>query len=179
MTAPAPSCAIYTIGHSTHPVEQFLALLNAHGIRRLADVRTVPRSRRHPHFNREVLDAFLHEHGIAYRHFAALGGLRKPRADSVNTGWRHPGFRGYADHMQTAEFRQGIEELVTFAGGQPTSVMCAEAVWWQCHRQLLADALLVRGVPVCHILPMREAKPHHLSEFARVDHGTVTYPGLL
>ena len=99
MTAPAPSCAIYTIGHSTHPVEQFLALLNAHGIRRLADVRTVPRSRRHPHFNREALDAFLHEHGIVYRHFAALGGLRKPRADSVNTGWRHPGFRGYASYV--------------------------------------------------------------------------------
>ena len=179
MTAPASSCAIYTIGHSTHPAEQFLALLNAHGIRRLADVRTVPRSRRHPHFSREALDAFLHEHGVVYRHFAALGGLRKPRADSVNTGWRHPGFRGYADHMQTAEFRQGIEELVTFAGGQPTSVMCAEAVWWHCHRQLVADALLARGIEVRHIMSEKSAPSHVLTDFAKICGGKVSYRGLL
>jgi uncharacterized protein (DUF488 family) len=170
---------IYTIGHSTHPAERFLSLLMAHGVARLADVRTVPRSRRHPQFNSDVLDDFLRAHGIAYRHIPALGGLRKPRPDSVNTGWRHPSFRGYADHMQTAEFRAGLEELLAFAEGANAAIMCAEAVWWQCHRQLLADALLVRGVPVCHILPAQPPKPHHLSEFARVDHDLVTYPGLL
>ena len=170
---------IYSIGHSTHPADRFADLLAPYGIVRLADVRTIPRSRRHPQFNRDVLDQFLGGRGIAYRHFPALGGLRKPRPDSVNTGWRHPGFRGYADHMQTPEFRAGVEELLAFATDRPAAVMCAEAVWWQCHRQLLADALLVRGVPVCHILPGQQPKPHHLSEFARVDHGLVTYPGLL
>jgi uncharacterized protein (DUF488 family) len=170
---------IYTIGHSTHPADVFAALLTGQHVSRLADVRTIPRSRRHPQFNRETLDEFLRGCGIAYRHIPALGGLRKPRADSVNTGWRHPGFRGYADHMETPEFRAGVEELLAFADPAVAAVMCAEAVWWQCHRRLLADALLVRGVPVCHILAGQEPKPHHLSEFARVDHGMVTYPGLL
>jgi uncharacterized protein (DUF488 family) len=170
---------IYTIGHSIHPAEQFLALLRAHEVRQVADIRTVPKSRRHPQFNRDALDTYLHAHGIAYRHFPALGGLRKPRPDSVNTGWRHPGFRGYADHMQTAEFSAGLEMLLAFAAAAPTTVMCAEAVWWQCHRQLLADALLARGVAVRHILGAAGAKPHRLSEFARLDEGRVSYPGLL
>lgn len=170
---------IYTIGHSIHPAEQFLALLQAHEVRQVADIRTVPKSRRHPHFNRETLDAFLHAHGIAYRHFPALGGLRKPRPDSLNTGWRHPGFRGYADHMETAEFAAGLETLLEFGAVAATTVMCAEAVWWQCHRQLLSDALLARGVEVCHILGLTAPKAHRLSDFARLENGRVSYPGLL
>jgi uncharacterized protein (DUF488 family) len=170
---------IFTIGHSTHSADTFLELLKEHGIERLADIRTVPRSRRHPHFNSEALSAFLQQHGIAYRHFPALGGLRKPKRDSVNTGWRHPGFRGYADHMQTAEFARGVDELLQFSHAGVTSVMCAEAVWWQCHRQLLADALVVRGVAVWHLLPGASPKPHQLSDFARIEGLSLTYPGLL
>jgi uncharacterized protein (DUF488 family) len=170
---------IYTIGHSVHTAEAFVELLGAHGIRQVADIRTVPASRRHPHFSKTALDAFLARHGIAYRHFPALGGLRKPRPDSVNTGWRHDSFRGYADHMQTAEFREEVCRLEDFARTAPTTVMCAEAVWWQCHRRLLGDALLVRGVSVRHILSRADPKPHQLSEFAREQQGEVIYPGLL
>jgi uncharacterized protein (DUF488 family) len=170
---------IYTIGHSIHQAEQFLALLRAHEVRQVADIRTVPKSRRHPQFNRDALETFLREHDVRYRHLPALGGLRKPRRDSLNTGWRHPGFRGYADHMQTAEFCAGVEALLAFAADSRTTVMCAEALWWQCHRQLLADALLARGVAVCHILGPADAKLHRLSDFARLENGRVTYPGLL
>lgn len=170
---------IYTIGHSIHPAEQFLALLRAHEVRQVADIRTIPKSRRHPQFNRDALDTYLQAHGIAYRHFPALGGLRTARPDSVNTGWRHPNFRGYADHMQTAEFFAGVGALLAFAAAGRTTVMCAEAVWWHCHRQLLSDALLARGVPVCHILGAADAKPHRLSDFARLENGRVSYPGLL
>ena len=176
---PGASAAVFTIGHSTRTAGQFLELLRAHGVRQVADVRTVPKSRRHPQFDARSLDTFLHVQGVVYRHFPALGGLRTPRADSVNTGWRHPGFRGYADHMQTAGFQAAVDELLLFVALAPTAVMCAEAVWWQCHRQLLADALLVRGVPVRHILDTKVAKSHQLSDFAR-RHGTkLTYPGLL
>ena len=170
---------IYTIGHSTHTAEAFLGLLQAHGIRRLADIRTVPRSRRHPHFERDALDAFLQLHGIAYRHFPDLGGLRKPRADSINTAWRVEGFRGYADYMETPSFRAGVDKLLQFADRDYTSVMCAESVWWQCHRRLLADALVVQGVGVYHILSSAAPKPHELSEFARVVDGRLSYPGLV
>jgi uncharacterized protein (DUF488 family) len=170
---------IYTVGHSTHPAEQFLALLRAHEVRQVADIRTIPKSRRHPQFNRDALDADLRAHEIIYRHFPALGGLRKARPDSVNTAWRHASFRGYADHMQTQEFCAGLEALLAFAAIGRTTVMCAEAVWWQCHRQLLADALLARGVPVYHILGVDTPKPHRLSEFARLENGRVIYPGVL
>jgi uncharacterized protein (DUF488 family) len=171
--------AIYTIGHSTHSMEDFLALLAMHRIRQLADVRTVPRSRRHPQFEKEALAAALGAEGIEYRHFPALGGLRKPRKDSTNTAWQHPAFRGYADYMQTSSFRGGLDQLREFAAVAPTAVMCAESVWWRCPRRLLADALLVCGVPVRHILSAAEAKPHELSEFARAESGEVRYPGLL
>jgi uncharacterized protein (DUF488 family) len=170
---------IFTIGHSTRSTDEFAGLLVAHGIRQVADVRTVPRSRRHPHFGGDALANFLAERGITYRHFPALGGLRRPRPDSINTAWQHPGFRGYADHMQTVEFRQGLTALSQFASSCPTTVLCAEAVWWQCHRRLLADALIVRGIPVLHILSKAEPKPHELSEFAREEGGGVIYPGLL
>lgn len=170
---------IYTIGHSTRSAEAFLGLLQAHGIERLADVRTIPKSRRHPHFAKEALEAFLASHSISYRHFPDLGGLRKPVPNSVNTALRHPSFRGYADHMQTEEFRRALLDLVQFSEDRRTAIMCAEAVWWQCHRRLLADILLVRGVPVRHILTTAEPKPHELSEFARPIDGRVIYPGLL
>jgi uncharacterized protein (DUF488 family) len=170
---------IHTIGHSTHTQEQFLALLEAHGIRQVADIRTIPQSRRHPHFGKEALAAWLADAGITYRHFPALGGLRRPRPDSVNTAVRHANFRGYADHMQTAEFRDGVAALEAFADGGATVVMCAEAVWWRCHRRFLADALSVRSVRVQHILSAGVAKPHQLSDFGRAHDGTVIYPGLL
>ena len=127
---------IMTIGHSTRPPEQFIGLLQAHGVTAVADVRTVPRSRRHPHYSRDALPGLLASHGIAYEHFPGLGGLRKPRPDSKNTAWRHPSFRAYADHMQSGEFRQALEDLLAFARKFFPAVMCAEAQWWQCHRQL-------------------------------------------
>ena len=170
---------IFTIGHSTRTADEFAELLDRHGIRQVADVRSLPQSKRHPHFSRDALAAFLESRGVTYRHFRELGGLRRPRPDSLNTAWQHPGFRGYADHMQTDEFRRGLAALVRFASSATTTVLCAEAVWWQCHRRLLADALVVRGVPVRHILSAAEPKPHELSEFAREEAGGVIYPGLL
>jgi uncharacterized protein (DUF488 family) len=170
---------IYTIGHSTLSADDFLGLLEQHEIRQLADVRTIPRSRRHPHFAREALDGFLARTGIVCRHFPALGGLRKAQPDSINTGWINEGFRGYADYMQTEAFSQALEALLTFAQAGSTAVMCAEAKWWECHRRLLSDALLVRGVPVQHIMSAAAPKPHSLSEFARIETGKVIYPGLL
>lgn len=170
---------IYTIGHSTHSAEAFLTLLESHQVGQLADIRTVPHSRRHPQFGREELASLLARHDVAYRHFPLLGGLRAPRKDSRNTAWQQRGFRGYADHMETGDFAQGLEDLLTFARNKTTAVMCAEAVWWKCHRRLLSDALLVRGVPVLHILPSGEPKPHELGASARVEDGKVIYPGLL
>lgn len=170
---------IFTVGHSVRPLDELLDLLGAHGVNGLADVRTVPRSRRHPHFSREALERSLPASGIAYRHFASLGGLRKPRRDSANAAWRHDGFRGYADHMQSGEFTAAIEELLGFAATHTVAVMCAEAKWWQCHRQLIADALVARGVEVRHIMSPREAKAHELTPFARVQGVEVTYPGLI
>lgn len=171
--------AIYTIGHSTHTADRFLELLREHGVRQLADVRLIPKSARHPHFARERLAPFLEANGIGYRHFADLGGHRRPRPDSPNTAWRVEAFRGYADHMATEPFRRAVEALLGFADAGRTAVMCAEAVWWRCHRRLLSDALLVRGVPVRHILSSADPKPHELSEFARERDGGVIYPGLL
>lgn len=170
---------IYTIGHSTRTPDAFVDLLQAHGVRQVADVRTVPRSRRHPHFEREALAAVLDAQGLAYRHFPELGGLRKPRLDSRNTAWQHPGFRGYADYMETSAFARGLEALLLFAEAGSTAIMCAEAVWWQCHRRLLADALAVRGVPIRHILSKAPPKSHEVSEFAQVRGGALSYPGLL
>jgi uncharacterized protein (DUF488 family) len=170
---------IFTIGHSTRSADEFLALLRAHAITGVADVRTIPRSRRHPHFSGEALASFLAAHDIAYQHFPALGGLRKPRPDSANGGWRHPAFRGYADHMQTAEFAAAVDALLAFGASGRVAVMCAEAKWWQCHRQLLSDALVARGHEVRHIMTPRQADPHELTSFARQAGSTVTYPGLV
>lgn len=173
---------IWTIGHSIRSAEEFLALLQASGVTGLADVRTIPRSRRHPHFGREVLDARLSAEGIRYRHVPALGGLRKPRPDSSNGAWRNLSFRGYADHMETAEFSSAIDELLAFGEEQHVAVMCAEALWWRCHRMLISDALVARDVDVQHIMGQRGAsslQPHRLTPFARVDAATVSYPGLV
>lgn len=170
---------LFTVGHSTHKAEAFLTLLQSHGVRQLADVRLIPKSARHPHFGQEPLRTFLEAHGITYRHFQDLGGHRRPRPDSVNTAWRVLAFRGYADHMRTDAFRHAIKDLLTFASSGRTSVMCAEAVWWRCHRRLIADALLVAGIPVLHILSSAAPKAHELSEFAREVDGEVIYPGLL
>jgi uncharacterized protein (DUF488 family) len=167
---------MYTVGHSTRAIDEFLALLRAHGVTQLVDVRTIPRSRRHPQFNRETLPGPLGEAGIAYVHMAGLGGLRKPRADSINAGWRNAGFRGYADYMQTPEFETNLAALLTHAAIAPTAIMCAEAVPWRCHRSLIADALTVRGVEAFHILGPGPADPHRLTAFARVDGQRITYP---
>jgi uncharacterized protein (DUF488 family) len=179
MDAANDSLVIYTIGHSSHSAERFLDLLRAHDIRQLADVRLLPQSRRHPQFGQAALSRALEAAGIVYRHFPALGGMRRPRPDSMNTALREPAFRGYADHMQSAEFEEGIRALDGFARFAHTTVMCAEALWWQCHRRLLADALFVRGVIVQHIVPGKPPKPHELSEFGRPDGAGVIYPGLL
>lgn len=170
---------ILTIGHSTRPAAEFVALLQAHAVTGVADVRTVPRSRRHPHFSRESLITLLPEHGIAYHHFPGLGGLRKPRPGSRNTGWRHPSFRGYADHMESAEFREALDRLLDFAQKFLAAVMCAESKWWQCHRQLIADALVARGIEVRHIMSARDAPRHELTPFAEAVGTDVRYPGLV
>jgi uncharacterized protein (DUF488 family) len=170
---------VHTIGHSTRQLDHFIALLEAHDIRQLVDIRSVPRSRRHPHFSAEALAVSLRDRAIVYRHSPALGGMRKPRRDSRNTAWRVEGFRGYADYMETEAFRLALDELVTMAREAPTAIMCAEAVWWRCHRQLIADALVARGVGVRHIVNAGEARSHELSELAVIREGGVIYPGLL
>jgi len=174
---------MWTIGHSTRSADDFVTLLRAHAIDGLADVRTIPKSRRHPHFAREALAARLTHEGIEYRHFAPLGGLRKPRADSPNGAWKNESFRGYADYMMTPEFNTGVDDLLDFGKRRQVAVMCAEAVWWQCHRMLLADALVARGVDVQHIMSAKGTsalQPHRLTPFAHIrSDGHVRYPSLL
>ncbi len=150
--------------------------LKSHGIELLVDVRSVPRSRRVPQFNRETLPATLAGAGIEYLHLPALGGFRKPLPDSPNGGWRNNSFRGYADYMQTAEFAAALDELIALGRGRPLAFMCAEALPFRCHRSLIADALAARGYCVCHIMGPRRAEEHKLTPFARVDGGRVTYP---
>jgi uncharacterized protein (DUF488 family) len=160
---------IFTIGHSTRTLEEFVSLLKAHGIKQLADIRGVPRSRRHPHFSGDALSQSLPSVAVAYRHFKALGGLRKPRLESQNTAWRNEGFRGYADYMETPAFAAALDDLVSYGSHAPTAIMCAEAVWWRCHRQILADALVARGIEVRHITSASAAPLHALMDFARVE----------
>ena len=167
---------IYTIGHSTRPAAEFVSLLKGHGIRTLVDVRTIPRSRHNPQFNGDALADTLAQSGIRYVHEADLGGLRKPRPDSVNAGWRNTSFRGYADYMQTPPFRAALDRLIDQGNETPTAIMCAEAVPWRCHRSLVADALLARGHEAREIVSESKATPHKLTSFARVDGERVTYP---
>src|SRR5579883_997071 len=166
-----------TIGHSTHPIEEFLELLRMHAIQLLVDVRTIPWSLAYPQFGSDQLPGALQGAGIAYLHLEALGGLRHPRKDSPNTGWRNTSFRGYADYMATPAFRAGLAELEARARRQPTAIMCAEAVPWRCHRSLIADALTVAGWRVIHIMGKHTAREHTLTPFLRVEDETLLYPG--
>jgi len=167
---------IYTVGHSTRSVEELVALLQAHGIQTLVDIRTVPRSRTNPQFNRDTLPRTLAAADIRYVHLAKLGGLRRARADSPNGAWRNASFRGYADYMQTDEFARGLEELRELTPDGPLALMCAEAVRWRCHRSLVADALYARGVAVLHISSRTRAEPHKLTPFAQLHGRQVLYP---
>lgn len=170
---------VRTIGHSTRSIEELIEMLRASGATLLLDVRTVPRSRHNPQFNRETLPEELARAGIAYRHEAPLGGLRRPRRDSTNTAWRNAGFRGFADHMETAEFEKALGELLDLAHRERVVIMCAEAVPWRCHRSLIADALTARGVEVRHIIGPGRENIHRLAPYARVEGGRVAYPGLV
>lgn len=167
---------VFTVGHSTRSLEEFVELLRHYGIECLVDVRTIPRSRHNPQFNEATLGEFLRARCIAYRHMKELGGLRHPRADSPNTGWRNSSFRGFADYMQTAEFAAAVDRLIELSRENSTAVMCAEAVPWRCHRSLIGDALLVREVAVKDIYSMTSFKTHELSAMARVDGRRITYP---
>jgi len=171
-----PQKTLFTIGHSTLPIERFIRVLAAYGIEQLVDIRTVPRSRHNPQFNSDALDASVHAAGIEYRAMPALGGLRHTHAGSANTGWRNKSFRGYADYMQTEAFREAVETLIDMSRRKPTAIMCAEAVPWRCHRSLVADAVTIRGVPVAEILSETSFRMHKLTPFAHVDGTAITYP---
>ncbi|MEA3202281.1 MAG: hypothetical protein QOE90_3709 [Thermoplasmata archaeon] len=166
---------IWTIGHSNRTPEAFLDLLVQNGIQRVVDVRTLPRSRHNAWTSVDALPGILAARGISHAHLPTLGGLRKPRPESPNGAWRNESFRGYADHMRTPEFEEGLATLLRGAAREPTAIMCAEAVPWRCHRSLIADALLARGVEVLDIID-GPAKPHRMTPFARVVEGRVTYP---
>ncbi len=168
---------MWTVGHSTHPLDRFVALVRAHGVGHIVDVRALPRSRRHPQFNGDALRETLGAAGLAYTHFAGLGGLRRERPDSINRALRNPAFRAYADYMQTAAFAAELDRLAALGRRERVAIMCAEAVWWRCHRSFIADALVARGEAVLHILTPERAEPHALREIARVRNGRVTYPG--
>lgn len=172
-----PGTTIFTVGHSTRSSEELLALLGDAGAELVADVRAFPSSRRHPQFNQGALAAWLGEAGIAYRHMPGLGGRRSPVPGSENGGWREVAFQGYADHMRSPEFQDALAELEAAARATPTAIMCAEAVWWRCHRRLIADALVARGWRVEHLGSGSAPTGHELTEFAIVGpDGTVTYP---
>jgi len=165
----------FTVGHSTRSLEELTALLIEHEVTLLADVRTIPGSRRMPHFSRAALASALPKRGVEYVHLPELGGLRRPRPDSPNTGWRNRSFRGYADYMMEPGFREGLERLIELGRDRRLGIMCAEAVPWRCHRSLIADALLVQGFEVCHILGPGSAQAHVLTPFARIERDRLTY----
>ena len=171
-----PDGAIFTVGHSTLPIESFVALLHAYDTETLADIRSVPRSRHNPQFNSDALGESLRQAGIDYVALPGLGGLRRPRKDSPNGAWRNDSFRGYADYMQTQAFAGGLERLIDLSREQRVAIMCAEAVPWRCHRSLVADALTVRGIPVVEILSETSFRAHKLTSFAHVEGTRITYP---
>jgi uncharacterized protein (DUF488 family) len=168
---------LFTIGHSTHPIEEFIRMLKAHGVERLVDVRTIPKSRANPQFNEADLQASLEKEGIEYLRLETLGGLRHTRVDSVNTAWKNKSFRGFADYMQTEDFEMGIEALSGLARSKTTAIMCAEAVPWRCHRSLIGDAMLVRGFQVEDIMSEKSSSLHKLTPWAKVEGMRITYPG--
>lgn len=173
---PIDTPLILTVGHSTHSLADFVKLLRAHNVTCLVDVRTIARSRHNPQFNLDSLPKDLAEAGIGYEHITALGGLRKPRPASPNTGWRNKSFQGYADYMLTPEFAAGLRQLVELASREQVAIMCAEAVPWRCHRSLIGDALVVRGIRVADIMTEKPATPHKLTAWAQVNGTAVTYP---
>ena len=169
---------IWTIGHSTREIDIFISLLEENGIKLVVDVRGLPGSKRYPQFNKEALADSLGQQGIRYEHFPELGGRRKPKKDSQNTAWRNASFRGYADYMETEEFQKGIERLIDLASEVgPAAIMCAEAVWWRCHRALISDYLKVRGIEVVHIVDANKIEPHPYTSAAHLIDGTLSYAG--
>ena len=167
---------IWTIGHSTRTIDEFISLLKENEIKLLVDVRAWPGSKRYPQFNKDALAESLNAHGIRYEHFPELGGKRKSKADSRNTAWRNASFRGYADYMETEQFQKGIERLLGFAAkAGPAAIMCAEAVWWRCHRSLIADYLKARGLEVLHVLGVNKVEPHPYTSTARIVNGELSY----
>ena len=171
-----PKGAIFTVGHSTLPIERFIALLKTYGVERLLDIRTIPRSRHNPQFNDSALAGSLIAEHLEYAHAPTLGGLRRARKDSPNAGWRNASFRGYADYMQTEAFQDAIDALMQMSREKRVAIMCAEAAPWRCHRSLVADALSVRGAPVVEILSESSHRMHTLTPFAHVDGVRITYP---
>jgi len=174
--ASAPPLVVWTIGHSTRSLDQFINLLRAHAVTCVVDVRTVPHSRRNPQFDNASLPVSLKKAGLRYVHMPGLGGLRHAQRDSVNVGWRNASFRGYADHMQTPEFEQNLKEVIALAATERVALMCAEAVPWRCHRSLIGDALLVRGIRVEDIMSETRAQTHALTSFAKVRGVRIKYP---
>ncbi|MEY2545099.1 MAG: hypothetical protein QOG48_216 [Verrucomicrobiota bacterium] len=167
---------IWTIGHSTRKIDIFISLLRENGIKLVADVRMFPGSKRYPQFNRETLARSLTDGGIRYEHFPELGGRRKAKPDSQNTAWQNEMFRGYADYMETDEFANGVNRLVDLACEiGPTAIMCAEAVWWRCHRALISDYLKARGIDVIHIVDLAKTQPHPFTSAARIVNGELSY----
>ena len=167
---------VFTIGHSTHTIEEFIALLQQYGITRVVDIRTIPKSRHNPQFNKDVLKQSLKNAHIKYIHIKNLGGLRSTNRNSINTAWHNKSFRGYADYMQTKTFQKGLEQLLGYIQKDQVAIMCAEAVPWRCHRSLVGDALLIRGVKTKDIFSRTSVKPHKLTPWAHVQGDTITYP---
>lgn len=178
-TPHAEPATIWTVGHSTRSIEEFKQILLAHQITALIDVRSFPGSRRYPQFNKPELARALEAAGIEYFHAPRLGGRRRPSPDSRNTAWRNASFRAYADHMETDEFAQGIDELLELAGVKRIAIMCAESLWWRCHRSLIADFLKARGIEVVHILDAKKTEIHPYTSAARIVDGRLSYEGLL
>jgi uncharacterized protein (DUF488 family) len=167
---------VWTIGHSTRTLEEFVAILRVYAIEAVADVRRFPGSRRYPHFGREALEESLPAQGVAYAWIPQLGGRRKAQPDSPNTGWRNESFRGDADHLASAEFAEGLAQLMALAATARTTLMCAETLWWRCHRSLIADVLLSRGIEVVHILDATHSTVHPYTSPARIVEGQLAYP---
>ncbi len=171
-----PATTILTIGHSTRTLQDFIHWLQEYGVSKIVDIRTVPRSRHNPQFNRESLPNDLISAGIGYVHMPGLGGLRHPRADSTNTGWRNASFRGFADYMETQEFKENLQKLIDLANQGRIALMCAESVPWRCHRSLVGDALQVRGIQVEHMLSPSRSQPHTITPWARIEGTRIFYP---
>ncbi|MBX2887725.1 MAG: DUF488 domain-containing protein [Ferruginibacter sp.] len=167
--------SIYTIGHSTHPMETFLAMLNSFNIQTVVDIRSLPGSRKFPQFDKENMEIILPENGIEYVHLLELGGRRKVKKNSHNTRWRNDSFKGYADYMETEDFKKAILHLENIATKRITVYMCAEAVWWRCHRSMVSDYLKAKGWDVLHIMTINKAEPHRYTQPARIIDGTVCY----